>query len=176
MQWTEFIAVPDHDRRELVGGELMELEVPTQLHEHIVMMLGYFLIAWRRAHGGGRVLSSGYKVRIDDEHGFMPDLQYFKPGREVPEQGLDKGGPDLAVEVISPSSAKFDRVNKLEGYEAIGTAEYWLVHPEQRTLHRYLLRDGTLTLDGAFGGDVVFRPATFPTLEIPLNELWTLPS
>lgn len=177
MQWTEFVALPDDDRRELIGGQLMELEVPTQLHEHIVMMIGYFLTAWRRERGGGGVaLSSGYKVRIDDEHGFMPDVQYFKRGREVPQQGLTEGGPDLAVEVISPSSAKFDRVDKLEGYEAIGTAEYWLIHPEQRTLHRYLLHDGQLVLEEALQGEVSFRPGTFTGLEIPLGELWTLPS
>lgn len=176
MQWTEFIALPDDDRRELIGGRLMELEVPTQLHEHIVAMLSFFLTAWRRSKGSGRVLSSGYKVRIDDEQGFMPDVQYFKRGREVPEQGLDEGAPDLAVEVISPSSVKYDRIDKLAGYESIGTAEYWLIHPEQRTLHRYLLRDGELVLEEALHGEAIFRPATFPSLEIPLGELWTLPS
>ncbi len=176
MQWTEFIALPDDDRRELIGGQLMELEVPTELHEHIVMMLGYFLIDWRRANKGGVVLGSGFKVRIDDEHGFMPDAQYFKRGREVPEQGLDEGGPDLAVEVISPSSAKYDRVDKLEGYASIGTSEYWLIHPDERTLHRYLLRDGELILEETLEGDDVFRPSTFAGLEIPLSELWTLPN
>ena len=174
--WSDFIALPDDDRRELVGGRLMELDVPTQLHEHIVAMVIYWLTAWRKAGGGGRVLSSGFKVRIRDDEGFMPDVQYFKPGRVVPEQALTEGGPDLSVEVISPSSGHFDRVEKLNGYASIGTAEYWLIDPENRTLGRYLLTGGRLVADDTLEGDSVFRPATFSGLEIPLSELWNLPA
>jgi Uma2 family endonuclease len=175
MHWNQFIELPDDDRRELIGGELMQLEVPNLTHEHIVATLIYFLFGWRNTHGG-RVLSSCFKVRIDDKHGFMPDVQYFKPGRDVPEQGLEEGAPDLAIEVISPSSGRFDRGIKLESYSAIGTGEYWIVDLEQQTLHRYLLRAGALKLEELLQGEAIFRPATFPELEIPLSELWTLPS
>ena len=155
----------------------MELDVPTQLHEHIIAMLIYSLMAWRKAGGGGLVLSSGYKVRVRDDQAFMPDVQYFKPGRVVPEQALSEGGPDLAIEVISPSSGRFDRVEKLEGYASIGTAEYWLVDPESRTLTRYLLSPNKqFVLQSSVSGDAIFKPATFSGLEIPLSELWTLPA
>lgn len=175
--WKDFLALPDDDRRELIEGRLMEIDVPTQLHEHIVAMLIYSLMAWRRAGGGGRVLSSGFKVRIGDDHGFMPDVQYFKPGRVVPEQALTEGGPDLVVEVISPSSGRYDRVEKLNGYASIGTAEYWLVDPEQRTLHRYVLGPTRLfLLEDALEGSAVLKPATFAGLEIVLDELWNLPT
>ena len=175
--WSDFIALPDDDRRELVGGRLLELDVPTQLHEHIVAMLSFFLTGWRKTHGGGRVLGSGFKVRISDQAGFMPDVQYFKPGRFVPDQALTEGGPDLAIEVISPPSARFDRVEKLNGYALIGTAEYWLIDPENQTLQRYLLgRTKHFVLESALQGDALFRPATFPALEIPLSELWNLPT
>lgn len=93
--WKEFLALPDDDRRELIEGRLVEIDVPTQLHEHIVAMLIYSLMAWRKAGGGGRVLAWGYKVRIRDDQAFMPDVQYFKSGGVVPEQGLTEGGPDL---------------------------------------------------------------------------------
>ena len=175
--WKDFLALPDDDRRELIEGRLMELDVPTHLHEHIVVMVGYFLTGWRKAGGGGHVLRSGYKVRIRDDQAFMPDVQYFKSGRVVPEQGLTEGGPDLAVEVISPSLGHSDQVEKLTGYASIGTAEYWLVHPENRTLHRYVLSATKhFVLEEAHEGDAVFQPATFPGLAIPLSELWNLPA
>ncbi len=173
--WSQFVALPDDDRRELIGGRLMQLEEPTQLHEHIVAVLSYWLTAWRKSEPGGLVLSSGYKVRISDDEGFMPDVQYFKPGRVIPEQALTEGGPDLAVEVISPSSARFDSVEKLAGYGSIGTAEYWLLDPEKRTLQRYVLKGRELLLEEQLEGDALFRPATFSGLEIPLVELWNLP-
>lgn len=173
--WSDFLALPDDDRRELIDGRLLQLEEPTARHEHIVAMLGYFLTGWRKAGGGGGVLGSGYKVRISDEQAFMPDVQYFRPGRVVPEQGLTDGGPDLAVEVISPSSVHYDQVEKLEGYASIGTTEYWLIDPENRTLRRYVLTAGTFASSEVVQGDAIFRPATFSALEIPLAELWDLP-
>lgn len=174
--WKEFLALPDDDRRELIEGRLMEIDVPTQLHEHIVAMLIYSLMAWRKAGGGGRVLASGYKVRIRDDQAFMPDVQYFKSGRVVPEQGLTEGGPDLVVEVISPSSGRYDRGEKLNGYASIGTAEYWLIDPQQRTLRRYLLGPARrFLLEDVLEGSAVFKPGTFAGLEIVLAELWNLP-
>jgi Uma2 family endonuclease len=176
MHWAEFIALPDDDRRELVAGELLELEVSDRDHAQIIALLGAFLTQWRLSGGNGLVLGSGYKVRIDDDTGLMPDVQYFRRGRVIPEYGLEEGGPDLAIEVISPSSGRFDRGIKLESYGAIGTAEYWIVDPKQQTLHRYLLRDGALKLEEILQGDVNFHPGTFSGLQIPLAQLWTLPS
>lgn len=174
--WKEFLALPDDDRRELIEGRLVEIDVPTQLHEHIVAMLIYSLMAWRKAGGGGRVLASGYKVRIRDDQAFMPDVQYFKSGRVVPEQGLTEGGPDLVVEVISPLSGRFDRVEKLNAYASIGTAEYKLIDPEQRTFHRYVLGPARhFVLEEALESAQTFTPGSFAGLEIVLDELWNMP-
>lgn len=174
--WSDFIALPADDRRELIGGRLLEIDVPTQQHEHIIATLIYFLMGWVRAGGGGRVLASGYKIRIRDDQAFMPDVQYFRSGRHPPSQGLVEGGPDLAVEVISPSSGRYDRVEKLNGYAAIGTAEYWLIDPEQQTLHQYILgANKRFVLAELLEGEVNFLPARFAGLALPLTELWNLP-
>lgn len=174
--WSEFIALPDHDRRELVRGQLVGLEVPTDVHEHIVAVVIFHLMAWARAGGGGKVFASGYKVRIRNDTGFMPDVQYFQPGRVTGRQGLAKGAPDLVVEVISPSSVRFDQVEKLNAYASIGTREYWLIHPENRTLHRFVLgASNHFVVQDALEGDATFRPTSFPGLEVQLSELWTLP-
>jgi Uma2 family endonuclease len=41
--WDDFIALEDDDRRELIDGELLEVEVPTGIHEYIVTMLAIFV-------------------------------------------------------------------------------------------------------------------------------------
>lgn len=56
--WQSFVALPDDDRRELVDGALVEMEVPTRWHENVVMLLGFFLTAWARTRRM-RVLGSG---------------------------------------------------------------------------------------------------------------------
>ena len=174
--WAEFIALPDDDRRELIDGHLIEVEVPTQLHELIVAHILACLWNWAQATGSGSVLGSGYKVRINPKRGVMPDVQFFKTGHLPPEeqQGLETGRPDLAVEVISPSSRTIDRLTKLNWYAAKVVPEYWIVDPDQRTLERHILRRGHYFVE-PFGETAIFTPETFPGLKIPLASLWPGP-
>jgi Uma2 family endonuclease len=174
--WDDFAALPDDDRRELVDGELVEIEVPTKLHEHIVVALGAYLYFWARTHKAG-VLGSGYRVRISEERGVMPDIQLYRSGNTGTrtKQGLTQGAPDLAIEVVSDSSERYDRVTKLNWYASIGCPEYWIVDPEARTVERFVLKEGRFVVMQSFADSEVFKPETFPGLAIPLAELWTIP-
>jgi Uma2 family endonuclease len=176
--WEEFVALPDDDRRELIDGELLEADVPTELHEYVVGTIFFHLTAWVRARRAGIVFPSGYKVRIDQRRGVMPDVQFYRHGSAAQResQGVLSGAPDLAVEVISPSSLRYDQISKLNYYASIGTPEYWIVNPEARSLVRHLLRDGHFLIEEALEGDVTFRPSTFEGLSFDLGELWTLPT
>lgn len=171
--WDDFIALDDDDRRELIDGELIEVEVPTEQHEYIVALLLYFLQTWIRPRKAGRLLASGYKVKIDAHRGLMPDIQFYAAGNTAPMQGNDIGRPDVAIEIISPGSRRYDRVVKLNSYAAIGVPEYWIIDPEPQTVERLVLTDGGLyTTTHALAGDAVFAPPSFDGLEIPLGELW----
>ena len=176
--WDDFVALDDDDRRELIDGELVEVEVPNKLHEHIVAALIMFLGVWARAGRRGLVLGSGYKIRIDAHRGVMPDVQFFRannPAATSVDVALERGRPDLAVEIISPSSRRFDRVKKLGWYARIGVPEYWIVDADARTIERLVLSRGRYVVDGSAEGDATFAPRTFDGLSIPMAELWTLP-
>lgn len=173
--WAEFLRLDDEDRRELIDGHLLEIDAPTALHEWIVMVLGSYLTQWTLARSAGAVLASGYKLRVTDHRGVMPDIQFFRTGRKIPAVGLDEGAPDLVVEVISPSSARYDRVRKLEWYASIGVPEYWIVDPEHQILERLVFEQGSYRVAGAFAGEESFSPDSFEGLTVPLAQLWTLP-
>lgn len=174
--WDDFVVLAEDDGRELIDGHLIEVEVPTQLHELIVVRLVALLELWAEAHEGGDVLASGYKVRINLRRGVMPDVQYFRPGRlpSSEQQGLVSGRPDLAVEVVSPSSRAVDRVTKLNWYARKGVPEYWIVDPEERTLERHVLRDRRYFVE-PFSEQSIFAPDSFPGLRIALSRLWKGP-
>jgi Uma2 family endonuclease len=175
--WDDFVALEEDDRRELIDGELVEVEVPTLIHERIVTRLVVGLTVWADNGPGGFAVVSGYKVRISDRRGVMPDVQFFRRGNQPAadqEQGLVRGHPDLAVEVVSPSSRRYDRVKKLQWYAEIEVPEYWLVDPEGQTLERLVLRDGVYAIAESVGADDVFRPASFEGLEILLTKLWSM--
>ncbi len=174
--WDDFVSLDEDDQRELIDGHLIQVEVPTQHHQYIIMMLGSYLTVWARTSASGTVLGSGYKVKVNRQRGVMPDIQFYKKGNlpKGAQQALDTGHPDLAVEVLSPSSRAIDRVTKLNWYASIGVPEYWLVDPESETLTRHLLVDGRYVVDPHGLGEV-FQPDTFPGLQVPLAELWTTP-
>ena len=173
--WDDFIALEDEDQRELIDGELVEIDVPTFAHGCAVARLIAVLANWGDVHGG-RAIASGYKVRVSERRGVMPDLQFYRRGNEISadqNQGLVRGRPDLVVEVVSSSSRRYDRVKKLNWYAQLGVPEYWIVDPETRTLERLVLRDGGYLIAVSLEGDETFRPHSFHGMELPLPKLWT---
>ena len=174
--WEDFVALGEDDPRELIDGELVEIEVPTRKHEDIVVLLGYHLTAWAKAGHGGRATASGYKVRISERRGVMPDLQFYRRENLATlhqDAGLVEGHPDLVVEIVSPSSRRYDRVTKLRWYAEVGVPEYWIIDPESRTLEQLLLQQGAYVIATSLLDDESFQPATFEGLTIPLRELWS---
>ncbi len=172
--WADYIELDEDDSRELLDGHFVEMEVPTRTHERIVATLIAILVQWSWSRNAGEVLASGYKVRIHERRGAMPDLQFYRRDNlpSGQEKGLERGRPDLAIEVISPSSRSKDSVQKLQDYASIGVPEYWLIDPEERTLQRLVLRDGVYSIVEATQGDSVFQPDGFEGLEIELARLW----
>jgi Uma2 family endonuclease len=173
--WEDFIALEEDDLRELIDGDLVEVEVPKQKHERIVALLIAHLVLWARERNAGRVLASGYKVRINRSRGVMPDVQFFRCGNEPSaeqENGLAEGHPDLVVEVVSPSSRRYDRVVKARWYAAIGVPEYWILDPDAHTIERMVLEGGRWVIAATAVDDEPFEPASFPGLRVDLHELW----
>lgn len=176
--WPDFLALDEDDPRELVDGALLEIDVPNTKHEWIVARLIWLLSSWVEARRAGTVLASGCKIRIDDRRGVMPDVLFVRRGREaiIGKEGIETGAPDLVVEVISPKSGRYDRVQKLAWYAAIGVPEYWILDPERETLERLVLgADARFVIAQSLGGADVFGPDSFPGLEVGLADLWRGP-
>lgn len=175
--WDDFVALEEDDRRELIDGELVEVEVPSGVHEQLVSLLSYHLTGWTKSGHGGRVLASGFKVQIAKKRGLMPDVQLYR-GENTAQLGaalpLGEPRPDLVIENISPSSGRYDRVIKLRYYASRGVPEYWVVDHDLRTIERLVLRDDLYVIAGSCAGDEIFRPDSFEGLEIPLADLWSV--
>jgi Uma2 family endonuclease len=83
------------------------------------------------------------------------------------------GPPDLVVEVISPGSARTDRVRKAAAYAAFGVPEYWLVDPREQTILVQELRSGRyhpVTSD-----DGLVRSVVLAGLTIDPRDVFALP-
>ena len=80
--------------------------------------------------------------------------------------------PDWACEMLSPSTARLDRVRKLPIYATWNVGHAWLIDPEARTLEVYRLEAGHWLLLGAHADAARVRAEPFDAIEIELFRLW----
>ena len=128
----------EDEEGELVDGRLVEEEMPSYLHEAIVVWLIAVLRGWVRPRGGW-VFASEAKLGIQVlKRGRKPDVTMFLPGSQPPKRSASMATepPDVVVEVISPRprDERRDRIEKTSDYAAFGVRFYWLLNPQIRTL------------------------------------------
>lgn len=147
---ADYYAFDDDIRRELIDGKFFIMEAPSVIHQ---VILGELYILFRecaRLHEQNcRVLFAPCDVQLDRDQYTMvqPDL-FVVCDDEKTRKRVIYGAPDLAVEIMSPSSRSRDSVLKFNKYMRAGVREYWLVDPETRTVLVYLRdadRDGSGT-------------------------------
>jgi len=96
------------------------------------------------------VFSAPFGVRLFEEEGDAPEDvdTMVEPDLSVvcDEDKLDKygckGAPDLIIEILSPSTRRYDRITKLNLYQRAGVREYWIVDPETKDVQTFLLDTG----------------------------------
>ena len=102
-----------------------------------------------------------------------PDILYFSAARKkfIGKRAME-GPPDLAVEVLSPSSRQIDRVDKFSQYAKGGIKYYWIVDPEEREIEAWRLKGGHYVACGRGENAQIVSFPPFPDLAIPLTRLW----
>ncbi|MCC7491021.1 MAG: Uma2 family endonuclease [Fimbriimonadaceae bacterium] len=159
---------------ELVAGEVVAMAPVNEGHQSLV---GYLLALLREPvedSGRGRVLFEPFQVRVNETTCRAPDIAVVMGERAARVQPLVfEGGPDLVIEVASPSTRAVDRGTKFYEYEAAGVLEYWILDPARRAAEFYRLdRDGCLqaALPDAISGR--YESVAIPGLWLLVSWLW----
>ena len=137
-------------RLELVNGEVAVSPSPVPSHSWVVIQIIFLLEQHNRLHDLGELYQDVDTI-LDRFTVRRPDVLFFFNHRTnfVGDKAME-GPPDLAVEVISPSSMEIDRVDKFAEYRDAGVAHYWIIDPTQRTIDAWSgLEDGRTFLPGA---------------------------
>ena len=141
MTAAEFAALPEGPPHfQLVDGELFFVPSPSRQHQDIVLNLAFAIKAHLRANPEiGRVYVAPSDVQLSTVDVFEPDVYFVSRERAgiLTKQGAD-GAPDLAVEVLSPSTARLDRDKKRAIYLRAGVRELWFVWPESQLVEIHL--------------------------------------
>ena len=128
----------DGNRYEVVDGELLVTPAPRLLHQKAVFCLARLLDDHVRLVGGGHVFSSPADIEFDPHTLVQPDVLVAPSvhGRS-PRMWTDISTLLLAVEVLSPSTARADRTVKRRRYQRAGVPEYWIVDLDARLVERW---------------------------------------
>jgi len=100
-------------------------------------------------------------LKFDDGNSFEPDLFWVSKDNSNCVLDVDgrywHGGPDLVVEVLSPSTELNDRGHKFRIYQKYCVREYWMVNPEAKFVEVYTLVDKQLTQQGIYDANQPFN-------------------
>jgi Uma2 family endonuclease len=190
LSFAQFLKqLPDEGRYELVDGEIMRI-LPTRMHENIAEFISDSLKAEVRRLNLNYRVSGRIMVRTltaqGKEQGRHPDVS-------VVDRTLWDSNPSsysalleplqLAVEVVS-TNWEDDYVDKLDEYQRLGIAEYWIVdylaiasrsylgNPKEPTVFVYLLDDNKVYQSKAYQGTDKIISRTFPELNLTVEQIW----
>ena len=121
------LAYQEEWREELIGGEVVAMAPATPQHNYIAGNIHYVFKHYIRQKKGKCIpFQDGTAVRLSEENSFIPDFMVVCDRSKISTNRV-YGAPDLAVEVLSPSTAKNDKWHKKNVYESSGVPEYWIV-------------------------------------------------
>ena len=131
-------ALPDDGNRyELLDGELFVTPAPALPHQRAIVLLLTELSTFVKRHGLGEVFASPADIIFSPHRLVQPDVFVVPPGTEPLRAWTDVRALRLAIEVLSPSTARADRVRKRAIYQTEGVPDYWIVDLDARLVERW---------------------------------------
>lgn len=177
--YADYLTWKIKERVELIMGKIRNMSpAPKAQHQQAVMIISSAILNYLKGKKC-KVFPSPFDVRlpVKNKKGepntiVQPDICVICDENKIDQDGCN-GAPDLIVEIVSKSSVHRDLHEKYDLYEQCGVKEYWIVHPNDKSMTVFLLNDK--------GVYVPSRPLTYgdkvgstvlPGLDIDLTEVF----
>jgi Uma2 family endonuclease len=171
---ADYRATPDGPPwYQLIEGELVRDPSPSTNHQAISLAIALLLAGYARVRRSGRVYIAPLDVYLSDTNVFQPDVFFVSKERAaiMADDGIH-GPPDLVVEILSPSSIRRDRVQKLRVYRAAGVKEFWLIDPVSKSIQIYSFGRDPVMPRHIVTAKESFTSPLFPGLTITAAEIF----
>ena len=178
--YGDYLSWPDEERWELIDGEAFNMTpAPSRAHQKTLLALADLFYNYLNDKPC-EVYVAPFDVRLPEGSQseqeiitvVQPDLTVVCDPAKLDDKGC-RGTPDLIVEIISPSTAARDYIEKLALYERRQVAEYWVVHPIDKTVMVF-----QLTANQEYGKPRIYAGndqvpiGLFPDLVIDLKKVF----
>lgn len=183
--YADYLTWQFDDMVELIKGKIMKMSpAPNVRHQTIETNLSRMLVNYFYRKKC-RLFYAPFDVRLYDRRKSIlenkdvftvvqPDLCVICHPEILDEQGCN-GAPDWIVEILSKGNSKREIQTKYELYEEAGVSEYWIIYPDNRAIHQFVLdENGRYQLQKMYSEDGIATPALFPELEVDLVDVFEL--
>jgi Uma2 family endonuclease len=175
--YQDLLNLPENLVGEILNGELHSHPRPAPKHARAYSALtGSLWSPFDNGAGG----PGGWWILVEPEihlaeNIVVPDLAGWRREKmpELPKTAWFEMAPDWVCEILSPSTARTDRIVKMPIYAREGVNHLWLVDPDLRTLEIFSLIAGHWTLLAALKDNDMVNQPPFEAIEFSLQVLWT---
>ena len=103
-----------------------------------------------------KVYYAPFAVYLNDDNytKVEPDIVVVCDMSKLNDKGCN-GAPDLIIEILSPSSLRYDKITKYNKYLNSGVREYWIIDPAGKLAYVYLLKDGEYLAQAYSEADII---------------------
>lgn len=158
---------------ELIAGVLYMVPLPSTSHAVVVSRLNLILAVYAAAHPRRCMLFVPRAAVWNTRDTYLePDLFLVNPKRltSLEEQPTTA---DLVVEVLSASTAVYDRTAKADTYAALRVRELWLVDLERQSIEQRVLRSHRWQVVGTFRRCQVVNARSFRGLAVKVSQVFS---
>ena len=178
--YADYLNWPQDERWEIIGGVAYNMTpAPSRRHQEISGALFTAIYNYLRDKSC-KVYAAPFDVRLPEgnesdaeiKNVVQPDIVVVCDKTKHDDRGC-KGAPDFIIEIVSSHTARKDVREKFYLYETAGVKEYWIVHPNDRTVLTFSLGpDGKYGIPEMFGPDDEIPVNVLPGLVIKLNDIF----
>jgi Uma2 family endonuclease len=176
--YQQLVNLPEGLVGEIIDGQLYTHPRPAGPHAVATSALGADLHGafhqGRGGPGGWWILDEPELHFVRDSEVAVPDIAGWRREHlpRIPRDQRFEVVPDWICEILSPNTAKHDRIIKMPLYARYGVAFLWLVDPLARTLEAYALQAGHWSVIGQFKDQDEVKVEPFSALTLALADLW----
>ena len=176
LTYEEFLKEPvTMSRYDIVDGEVIMSAAPNVYHQTVSGNIYEPVKRFVRENNLGRVWYAPLDIIVDQVplRTRQPDLLFVSNERaNIILETRVHGGPDLVVEILSPSNSRADIESKLSDYARIGVRECWLLAPQGRTVETLQLDGGDWTRLAIRGLGENVETVTLQGLGLPVSDIF----
>lgn len=177
--YADYLTWDEDERIEIIDGKPVMMAPPLRKHQKVSGEIFAQLHNYLKGKQC-EVYAAPFAVRLFETNEdtpdniktiVEPDISIICDKNKLDDRGC-KGAPDMVIEILSPSTAKYDCLIKLDKYQKAGVREYWIVDIEEKSVWVYLLDNGVYRTPSVYTAPATIKVSILEDCAIDLAEVF----